>query len=257
MSSILSKLIETQEVSSQEVKDYSGSSFIKESGEYNFTIKKAFVTESKNGAIGIVTEFEGDAILEETFWITNADKETYYERNGKKFPMPSYVDVKKLNYVCTGEMLTELSAIKTEQRLIKHYKYVDDPENEGKKKRVDDNIEADTLVDWIGKEVKLTIQMVQKEGWDKQAKKPNGQGAVTKEGEPITDPVIIGFFNTDGFSAVESYKKAEKAEQLDKDLKRLEKAPIRMFKPKKPKQSGAKSSTGTKSASAPTRPNVF
>ena len=106
--------------------------------------------------------------------------------------MMGYVDAKRLNFLLAGEMVDSITKLETENRLIKHFKLADDLENEGKKKRVEDTIEAEVLTQWIGKEVDILVQMKQKEGWDKDTKKPSGVGAVTKDGEPITEVDIIG-----------------------------------------------------------------
>ena len=93
--------------------------------------------------------------------------------------------------------------------------------------------------------------MKQKEGWDKDSKKPNGMGAVTKDGEPITEVDIIGYFNQDGQSASEAFK-GEEGKALEKGLARIEKTPIRMFKAK-----GATKPSSSTAPKAPARPRVF
>lgn len=251
--SILGRVKENNAVTEAEIKDYTGGGFINESGVYNMKIEKAFARVSDGGAIGIVIQYGGDAMLENTMWITNKEGLTYFNKNGKDMPMPAYVDAKKLNYLLTGEMFKSITEIKTEQRVIKWYKYADDPSDESKKKKVDIELEAEVLVDWIGKEVKLLIQMVQKEGWDKDAKKPNGQGAVTKEGEPITEPTIIDMFGLDNRTATETFKD-KVSEVYEKGLARIEKSPIRMFKAKKVTSTPKSSTTSSKQ---PVKPNVF
>jgi hypothetical protein len=252
--SILNKLVENKAVTETALKDFSGNGgFINESGVYDMKIEKAFLLESDGGAIGVFIGFNGDAMFEETLWIANRDKLTYFTKDGKDFAMPAYIDTKKINYLVTGVMIDSLTSLKTEQRLIKHFKYVEDPENEGKKKRVDNQIEAEVLADWIGKDIKLLMQMVQKEGWDKDAKKPNGVGALTKEGVPVTDPVVIDIYGADGRTASETMDD-KPSEMLAKGLARIEKTPIRMFKPKKP--TGAKVPTSA-SKPAPSKPSIF
>lgn len=252
--SILGKLVETKAVTETELKDFSGNGgFINDSGVYDMKIEKAFLTESTNGAIGIFVGYSGDATFEETLWITNRDKLTYYSRDGKDFAMPSYIIAKKMNYIMTGSMVSSLTELKIENRLVKHFKYAEDPENEGKKKRVDDTIEAEVLTEWIGKSVKLLMQMVQKEGWDKTTKKNNGQGAVTKDGEPITDPVVIDVFSEEGKTASEILD-GKDAVAMEKGIERITKTPIRMFKAKKPAGGGA---AKTPSKPQVQKPNIF
>ena len=101
--------------------------------------------------VGIFIRYGGDVMHEDTLWLTNRDGDTYYTKNGKDFPMMGYVDAKRLNFLLAGEMVDSITKLETENRLIKHFKLADDPENEGKKKRVEDTIEAEVLTQWIGK----------------------------------------------------------------------------------------------------------
>jgi hypothetical protein len=254
MSTLLGLLKEKAGVSDLELKDSSGSMFINDSGVYTVEIEKAFLMQSEGGAIGIYISYKGDVAHEETLWVTNKEQETFYNKNGKDYPMVGYVDAKKINYLLTGEMIDSLRKLATENRLVKHFKYVEDPENEGKKKKVENQIEAEVLIDWIGKESKILVQMVQKEGWDKQTRKPSGVGAVTKDGEPITEATIIDRFNIDNLTATESFKGTESV-MYAKGLARIEKAPIRLFKPKgSPKANTKTTSTGVK---VPAKPVIF
>lgn len=253
--SILSKIIENQQTLNVELKDASGSKFINNSGVYELTVEKAFAIQSSGGAIGITVSFIGDASYEHTFWITNKEGKTYYSMNGKDMALPGYIETKKLNYLLTENMLTSVADIKTENRIIKWYKYVDDVENEGKKKKVDANIEAEVLVDWIGKKAKFLFQMVQKEGWDKDTQKGSGIGAVTKDGEPITEPTIIDMFNLDNKTASESFANKESVAYA-KGLERIEKTPIRFFKAKQESKPTSSSNSKVNTGTVP-KPNIF
>ena len=249
--SILNRVRENKVTLEASIKDSTGASFINSSGLYRTKIESAFVTESENGAIGIFIRYGGDVMHEDTLWLTNRDGDTYYTKGGKDFPMMGYVDAKRLNFLLAGEMVDSITKLETENRLIKHFKLADDLENEGKKKRVEDTIEAEVLTQWIGKEVDILVQMKQKEGWDKDSKKPSGVGAVTKDGEPITEVDIIGYFNQDGQTASEAFK-GEEGKALTKGLERIEKTPIRMFKAK-----GATKPSSSTAPKTPARPRVF
>lgn len=255
--SLISQIVESQTVDKSNVEDYSGVSYINESGIYDLKIKRAWVIESAKGALGIHTEFEGEAILEYDFWITNADKQTFYTKNGKDVAMPSYVDMKKLNYVITGEFLTSLAQLSVSNQIVKTYELKEDPENPEKKKRFDVEKEVEYITSWAGKEVKVGIQMSEKEATTKQGDKYVGTGkrAEDKDGKPYLDINIIGFYNTETNQTANEMKKETEANQINKDKERLDKAPVRLFKSK-----GSKPSTGgatTGGASVPKKPSVF
>ena len=256
--SILSRVKENQVTLEASIKDSSGASFINDSGLYDMVIEKAFVMESEKGSIGIYVGYKGEAQLEDTIWLTNQQGETFYNKGGKDFPMLGYVDAKRINYLLTGEMIDSITKLATEQRLIKHFKYAENPEDkEGKKVKVETTEEKEVLTEWIGKSISLLIQMEQKEGWDKDTKSNSGRGAETKEGEPITEPKIIGYFNEEGKSASEAFGDKEPV-ALAKGLERIAKTPIKMFKAKgATKPSAAKSNASSGAKAMPPKPSIF
>lgn len=256
MSNLLNKLRESKKsTQAEEIKDYSGSTFISKSGAYDFEVKKAFLVEAASGAIGVYIELGGEVNYDETFWVSNREGQTYFEKNGKEFANPSYVQIKKINYLFTDDFVDSLTKLNVEERIVKHFEWVEDPENDGKKKKIDKEITAEVLVDWIGKTGKLTAQMAEKEHQTKQGDKYIGTGkrAEDKDGNPYLEVKIINFFNDESKTASEKLNEKE-SEQFNKDLARLEKAPVRLFKPK-----GAKKTTSSNSgsSSAPKKPVIF
>ena len=254
--SILSKLRESSQVNqAEDIKDYSGSSFINESGVYDYEIKKAFLVEAKSGSIGIYIQYGGEVNHEETIYVSNKEGQTYFTRNGKEQSLPSYVQAKKMNYLFTGAFVKSLAEMSIEERIIKHYEWVEDPEDEEKKKKVDKEITAEVLVDWIGKTGKISVQMCEKEKQVKQGEKYVGTGEVSadKDGKPYLEVSILNFFNDDSKTASEMLNEKD-ATQMDKDIQRIEKAPVRLFK-KKGAKKPSKATSGA--SSAPKRPNVF
>ena len=258
MSSLLSKLKDSTTTvdAVAELADYNGGGFLKDSGVYKETITKAFLIESKNGAIGVYIQYGGEAQHEETVYISNRDGETFYTKNGKDSPMPSYVDMKKLNYILTGEMITSASQFKVEERIVKHYAWVEDPENDGKNKKVDSEITAEVLVDWIGKDIILSVQMCEKEKNEKKDGKyiKTGVRAEDKDGNPYLEVAILNYYNAETNKTASETLNEKESAQLAKDETRIEKSPIRVFKAKKPR-GGSKPSA--KSSAAPSKPNVF
>ena len=258
MSSILNKLRDSSAVdTSKDLEDFKGAGgFVKESGVYDCVINKAFLIEASSGAIGIYLNLGGEAQFETTEYISTRELKTYYSKNGKDFSLPSYIFAKKLNYLATGDVINSITDFKAENRLVKHYKLVEDPDNESKKKRVDSDLEAEVLTEWIGKEIKVAFQMCEKEKQIKQGDKyvSTGEIVTDKEGNPYLEPQIIDIFNVDGFTASELVEN-KPSETLAKVETRLEKNPVRKFRAKKPKSGASKPST---SGSKPVaRPSVF
>lgn len=256
--SIIGKLVESSNVDANNVEDYNGGGFISESGIYDLIVKRAWVIESAKGSIGIHIEFEGEGMLEQDVWMTNADKQTFYNKNGKDFAMAGYVDMKKLNYVLTGNFMTSLTQLNVSNQIVKTYEWKEDPEDATKRKKVDIEKEVEYLMDWAGKEVKVGIQMKEKEEQTKQGDKYVGTGkrAEDKDGKPYLEVGIIGFYHAETKQTANEMKNEKDAEQIKKDTDRIEKAPVKLFKPKKgkaPASSGASTSNG----GGAKKPSVF
>lgn len=255
--SLLRKLQDSTTINTTEdMKDYSGGGFLSESGIYEVEIKKAFLIEAASGAIGIHIQYAGETSHEENLYISTSELKTFYNKNGKDFALPSYIQAKKMNYLLTGEMVNSITDFKVEERLVKHYKLAEDPENEDKKKRVETEITAEVLVDWIGKKMKIAAQMCEKEEQKKIGDKYVGQGVVAadKDGKPYLEVNLFDFFSIDGHSASESINNKD-AVAITKAQDRIERTPVRLWKPK-----GAKKATtsGSTSVSKPVaKPSVF
>lgn len=254
--SIISKIVESSSVDASAVEDYSGSGFINESGIYELMVKRAWVIESSKGSIGIHLEFEGEGMLEQDVYMTNADKQTFYNKNGKDVAMPSYVDMKKLNYILTGNFMTSLAQLNVSNQIVKTFEWKE-VEGEDKKKKVEIEKEVEYLTDWAGKEVKVGIQMCEKEAQTKQGDKYVGTGvrAESEDGKPFLEVNIIGYYDATTNKTANEMKNDKEAEQIDKDRTRLEKAPVRLFKAKGAKRPTS-SGSSTSSAGA-TKPKVF
>ena len=69
--------------------------YLWESGVYTATVKMAYLDQAKSGAISVnvVLENSDGKELKEAFYITSGDakgNKTYYERDGKSYPLPGY-----------------------------------------------------------------------------------------------------------------------------------------------------------------------
>lgn len=248
--SILKKLVESTTVDANDIKDYSGVSFINESGVYELVVKRAWAIESKSGAIGIHLEFEGEGLLEQDIYMTNSNQQTFYNKNGKDMAMAGYVQMKKLNYILTGNFLTSLSQLHTEERVVKANEWKD---VDGTKTKVEVEKTVDYLASWVGKEVIASIQMKEKEAQELKGDKYVGTGkrAEDKDGNPYLDLEILNFFNKETKQSASEMKSESEAKQLDKDIERLAKSPIRVLK------TSNKPSATTSAPKAVTKPNIF
>lgn len=119
------------------------------SGVYDATIKYAYAGESKRGAKSITFGFQaGDKEFSETMYITNAKKQTYYERDGKKYQMVGYELAESISILSVGKKLPDLTMA---DKVIELY----DWETKSKKPT-----KVNMFTDLIGKEVKLGLHHV-------------------------------------------------------------------------------------------------
>ncbi len=247
--SILSKLIDEVEVDgSEDLKDFGGAGFIGQSGVYDLKITRAYLKEAKSGAGGIVIEFGGEGMMEQTLWVMTKEGKSK-DKNGKT--LQSYAMAKKINYLITNE-LVKLQEFKTETKLIKIKEWSETKDENGKRKKVDKEIEADVLVDWIDKDIKVGVWMEESEKQELKDGKYTGTGMVSsdKDGNAYLSTTIFNLYNTDGKTASELNGDKEPT-KIVKDKEFLAKTPVKKWKPKgSPKG-------GSTTPSKPIRPDVF
>lgn len=88
----------------EEPQDRLGGFSLLESGGYDGVIKLAYVTDSsKSSAKCVVTvvDYGGHEMTERT-WVTSGKGDPYYERDGKKIPLPGYDTINSMCLVATG-----------------------------------------------------------------------------------------------------------------------------------------------------------
>lgn len=149
-------------------KDTLGGGFtILESGIYDATVKYAYLSQARSGAGAVNFEFDVDGkTIKETMYVTNRDGKNYYERNGQRNYLPSFVNADAISLFTTGKALFEQ---KEETKVINLYNF-------DVKKEVP--TEVPMLTAMIGKTVKLGIL---KEKVFKQAKDNSGNYVDTNE----------------------------------------------------------------------------
>lgn len=118
------------------------------SGIYNATIKAAYVTTSRNGAmaVNVLADINGQE-YRETLWITNREGKPFYvsKKTGEKIFLPGYVVINDICLATLGKPLKETDA---QPRTFKIY------DVEAKKELPK---EVPTMIELIGKQVCLAI----------------------------------------------------------------------------------------------------
>lgn len=168
-----------------------------ESGVYDAIISYAYTGESQYGAKSITVGFKVDNHeFDETLYITNRNKETFYtSKDGKKHLLPSYITFEALSLLAAGKKITDLN---TADKIIDLYDY-----DVGKKVPTKVNM----LIDLVGKNVKLGIQKVLEFKKEK-------QGNEYVETDDVRTYNIIGkvFRTKDGKTVNELRAKKDEAE---------------------------------------------
>lgn len=163
----------------EEKEDRIGGFKVYDSDAYTGTVKMIYAIKSPSGAQGVVVHLDLDAGSEyrETFWVTNKQGQNYFERDGKKKPLPGFTVIDDLCLVTTNK---PLSAQNTAEKVVNIY----DAEA---KKEVPTNVPM--LVEVLGKKVTFGIL---KELRNKQVKDASGSYVDTADSreENSTDKVF-------------------------------------------------------------------
>ena len=202
----------SKEVSQDDLKSGGSGSFINASGVFNTTIEKAFMTETKSGGIKLDLHFGGANKIDIGLYIIskkNGKLVTTCKMGGKTVTLPSYKMFVQLYYIITGKA-PKLSELNLKEETIKYKSF-------GK----DVVIEADTLVDLVGKELNIGIRLSEKYSYaDGEVDKTSL--ATNQNGDIIYDKELESVFSKDGLSAQEIAKgvtEGTEMESKDKFLK--------------------------------------
>lgn len=90
---------------------------------YLCTIKLAYITKSKGGALGLVLHAQTDNNREirQTLWMTSGTEKgckNYYEKDGKKNYLPGFIHANALSLLTVGKEISELD---TDVKVISTY----------------------------------------------------------------------------------------------------------------------------------------
>ena len=175
---------------------------------YQATIKNLYVTESSKGAMAVtlIADLGGDKEYRETFYISSGrekGQKNYYEKNGKKYPLPGFTVVNDLCLIATEKELCELEP---EEKVVKIY----DPEA---KEEVNKSVPV--ITEALGKKVALGIL---KQLENKNEKDANDNYVATAETKETN--VVDKVFHPDLKVTVSEARKGEEATFWDAWLKR-------------------------------------
>jgi hypothetical protein len=174
-----------------------------ETNIYDFTVKLAYLSESKGKAkaVNITLEHEDGRELRQQFWITSGEakgcKPYFINKNtGEKKYLPGYTMAEHLSLLTAAKRLPKLT---TEKRTIKLY----DPQEKKEMPK-----EVDMFIQMVDKKVSAGVikQIV-----DKRA--ANDAGEYVATGETRIENEVDKFFRaSDGMTVTEVVAKAESAD---------------------------------------------
>lgn len=134
-----------------------GGYYVPESGIYEYTITKAYADESKSGSQCIALELtSAEHTFEPKIYYTTGKakgQNTFYERDGEKKSLPSFLLMQDLCMILTGKELAEQD---TEIKSVKLYDY--EAKKDIAKKR-------EVLVDLLGNKILVAVRKVLEDGY--------------------------------------------------------------------------------------------
>lgn len=168
-----------------------------DSGTYSGTIKLAFITYSRNEAMGFNLHIDvGDGrTLKQQFWLTSGKdkgKKNYYVTpEGRKKYLP---DFNTINSMCRLLLSKDLPNLSTEEKVIKLYDFT-------MRKEIDTKVKM--YMDLLGLPI---ICGVIKQITDMRSQV---DGKYVPNGKTYTGNIIDKFFNADGFTLTEMKAKLD------------------------------------------------
>lgn len=104
----------------EQAKDTLGGGFVKESGIYLATIKQIIGGASESGALNVtlLATLPDGSEYRETIYVSNRQGQPYYERDGKKIPLPGFTSI---DDICMMTVGVPLSEVQWAEKTIKMY----------------------------------------------------------------------------------------------------------------------------------------
>ena len=214
------KKSETQEVQEDVIFKATGGPL--PTGAYPAKIKLAMLKESQAGALALELhlDIEGKTVRE-TIYFTNRQQETFYTKNGKNFPLPSYTTVNDISLVTTGTYIEDQD---TEKKTVELYDF--DAKAEIPK-------QVNCVTSMHGKD--LIVGLYEEQTFKQAKNESNGKWEDTDELRQAN--TINKVFNEDGFTVQELIAEADEASFINDWKENYDGQLIDRTKGKKPKAS--------------------
>ena len=215
----------SEEVSSHDLEVSGGSNFINACGVYPVTIEKAFITGTKNGGVQLDLHFGGANSLNTRLYIVTVEKDkkgkpvldedgnptkiTTCKMQGKIVSLPDYKTFKHIIFLATGKG-QELSEMTVKEETIKYKDFGKNIE-----------VEAETIVDLIGKEIQIGVRLEEQYNYE-DGETDKTSLKVNQNGDVVYKKVLESIFNAGGFDAAEVIKNAEEPKAIKSKIAFLE-----------------------------------
>jgi hypothetical protein len=239
----LMKKLKTTEVDVQD-RDSLGGYQLFDTDVYDFTIKMAYVEESKGGALGatLMLESPDGRTYRETIYFTNKKGETFFTNaKGETQFLPGY---NLLNSITMLTIQTELAEMDTEERIVKVY---------DADAKAEINKTVDAFVELINQPIKLAIE---KQLQDKTVKN-EATGGYEPTGETQERNAITKAFHSEKLvTLTEALGKLE-PEFMDKWVAKNKGNLLDKTKKDKTIAKGTPSATGTSTKAAKPKTSLF
>lgn len=182
-----------------------GGGFTLPTGLYPMVVENAYLDKSSGGAMNINLHLKkktgGKQVYRHTIYITSGDakgNKPYYEKDGKKHPLPGYSLVDQITKITAG---VPLSQVVPEDKLVKLYDF---------EAKAEVPRQVPVITQMIGQEILVGVKLV------RQNKRTQSGGNWVDTNEVQEFNEISKVFYPDGFTVTEKSAEAESAEFVKK-----------------------------------------
>lgn len=177
-----------------------------ESDAYLMTVDAAYLNTAASGALAmnVILKTEDNRYLRESFWMTSGTAKggkNYYERDGRKFYLPGFLQANALSRLTVGKEVGELT---TEDKIIKLWN-----RDAGQEMPT----EVKMFMDLVGQQIMVGVQ---RQTQDRRVQ--NASGEWVNSGETVDISVVDKLFRASDNKTVAEIMAQEDATFLDKWL---------------------------------------
>ena len=227
----------------EEVKDTlgGGGSFTVDSDIYQMEITVAYITQSASGAMAVNLEgkLDNGSDYRETIYVTNRNGETFFEKDGKRVPLPGYT---RINDICLIATEKEMVQQEHDNKTLALYDFES-------KKEVPR--EVPVLIDLVGQTVAVAIQKVR----ENKTKKNESTGKYEPINEAREKNEIVAVFHPELKVTVREAMDEREPDFWDKWIEKNQGEVYDKYK--EVAQSGSSRARTASSSDAPARKSMF